>query len=368
MGIIIYKPKPMAKRIKVFIPYEMANERESFKKIEGKFYHSQQKLWSILNTHDNFNLLKRIFDNKYSVIDEENNAVIPKFTLNSESLDILAKFEKKLILKSYSLSTISSYKSEFSYFLRYFEKFDLNTITKEQIESYVYYMITKYKISESKQNLSINSIKFYYEHVLNKPREYYDIQRPKMAKTLPNVLSMGEVLDLINSPTNIKHKAILHTIYSGGLRVSELINLRIIDIRTDDNYIFIKGAKGKKDRQTLLSDNLLIVLREYYKEYKPSYWLFEGQSGGKYSAKSIQNIFRKAQQKSGANPWATPHTLRHSFATHLLENGENLRNIQALLGHSSSKTTEIYTHLVNLSNKKIQNPLDLIIRNSKFDR
>jgi len=174
------------------------------------------------------------------------------------------------------------------------------------------------------------------------------------------------VLALINAPVNLKHRAILYTIYSGGLRVSEAINLRIIDIHSDDSYIFIKGGKGKRDRQTLLSNSLLKVLREYYKSHKPLYWLFEGQGGGRYTSKSIQNIFRRAQQKSKANPWSTPHTLRHSFATHLLENGENLRNIQALLGHSSSKTTEIYTHLVNISNNKIENPLDRMLKNNTF--
>lgn len=366
MTIIIYSPKPNAKRIKFFIPYKMLEERELVKKIELKCYHKEQELWSIPNTKENTNLLKTIFRGKYKVETENQAPAMPKYTLNNKSIEALVQLEKKLILKSYSKNTIDSYKSELSIFLKYFEKFNLKMITKDQIESYIHYMITKYKISESKQNLAINAIKFYYEQVLGQPREYYDIQRPKKANSLPNVLSEQEVLALINSPSNIKHKAILYTIYSGGLRISEAINLRIIDIHSDDSYIFIKGGKGKRDRQTLLSNNLLEVLCEYYKKHKPSYWLFEGQDGGKYSSKSIQNIFRKAQQKSKANPWSTPHTLRHSFATHLLENGENLRNIQALLGHSSSKTTEIYTHLVNISNNKIQNPLDKMLKNNTF--
>jgi len=368
MDIIIYRPMPRSKRIKIFIPYAMTEERELLKKIESRFYHQQQKLWSILNTKENFELIKKLFTGKYKIIDETKTASIPKYTLNSNSLSILASFEKKLILKSYSKNTLSSYKTEFSNFLRYFEKFDIKIINKEQIESYIFYLITKYKISDSRQNVAINAIKFYYENVLGKPREHYDIQRPKSAKSLPDVLSTEEVFSLINSPKNIKHKAILYTIYSAGLRVGELVNLRINDIHSDDKYIFIKGAKGKKDRQTLLSDVLVKVLRKYYKEYKPSYWLFEGQDGGKYSTTSIQKIYRKAQQNSGANPWSTPHTLRHSFATHLLENGVNLRYIQALLGHSSSKTTEIYTHLVNLSNNKIENPLDNIVKNNKFGK
>ncbi len=368
MHIIIYSPRIKSKRIKIFIPYEMKNERELLKKINSRFYHKNQKLWSILNSKENFELLKTIFKGKYKIIDEPKAPKIPKFTLNETSLIALSLAKQKLILKAYSQNTIRNYTAELAKFLKYFESFELKTLTKEQIESYIFYLISKYKIGESKQNTTINAIKFYYEQVLYKPREYYDIQRPKRAKSLPNILSQDEVYKLINSPQNIKHKAILFTIYSCGLRISELINLRISDIRSDDNYIFIKGAKGKKDRRTLLSKNLLKLLRLYYKKYKPAYWLFEGQDGGKYSPTSIQKIFRKAQQKSGVNPWSTPHTLRHSFATHLLENGENLRNIQVLLGHESSKTTEIYTHVINISNKNIKNPLDMIIEKSNFGK
>jgi site-specific recombinase XerD len=198
------------------------------------------------------------------------------------------------------------------------------------------------------------------------PREYYNIQRPKQSHQLPNVLSGEEVFKLINSPKNLKHKVMLYTIYAADLRLGELLNLRVCDIRSADGYIFVKGGKGKKDRRTVLSVTLLQLLREYYKGYKPSYWLFEGQDGGQYSAKSIQTIFRQAQQNTGVNPWATPHTLRHSFATHLLQSGENLRNIQVLLGHESTRTTELYTHVVQVDNKKMQSPLDLMMRNTNF--
>ncbi len=367
MNIIIYRPRMKAKRIKIFIPYEMREERELIKKIESRFYHKEQKLWSILHTDENISLLKKIFKGKYKVLDEDRKQSIPKFTLNSKAIEILAETEQKLILKGYSPNTIRTYKFELSVFLKYFENIDLKTVTKDQIENFLYYLITKYKMGESKQNTAINAIKFYYEQVLGMPREYYNIQRPKRAKVLPNVLSQEEAFRLINAPKNLKHKAILYTIYSCGLRVSELINLRIEDIHSDDGYIFIKGAKGKKDRRTLLSENLLQILRAYYKKYKPAYWLFEGQEGGKYSAKSVQSIYRRAQKASGASPWSTPHTLRHSFATHLLENGENLRNIQILLGHESSKTTEIYTHVVNTFNKKIKNPLDKMFEKAKLE-
>jgi integrase/recombinase XerD len=366
--ITIYTPRIKAKRIKLHIPYSMTDERTLLKSIESRFYHKEQKLWSILNTEENVKLLKTIFKDKYTIEEEPKNESFPRFTLAEKSLMILANVEQKLILKAYSPNTAKSYIAELSKFLKYFETYDLNTVTKEQIESYIYYLITKYKIGESMQNSSINAIKFYYEHVLGKPREYYEIQRPKRAKSLPNVLSPEEVFRLINSPENIKHKAMLYTLYSCGLRISELLNLRISDIRSDDSYIFIKGAKGKKDRRTLLSENLLKLLRTYYREFKPAYWLFEGQDGGKYSSTSVQKIYRDAQKKTGANPWSTPHTLRHSFATHMLESGENLRNIQVLLGHESTKTTEIYTHVINATNKKIKNPLDIILENHIFNK
>ncbi len=366
MNIIIYIPRPGSKRIKLFIPYQMQSERELLKKMQTRFYHSTQKLWSVINTSKNMDLLKRMYAGKYETKEEEQTTKLPKFTLNEASLVALSQAEQKLVLKAYSPNTLKTYKSELAVFLKYFENQDLKSITKEHIESYLFYLVSKYKFGESKQNGIINAIKFYYEQVLGMPREYYDIQRPKKSSQLPNVIGLEATFKLINSPQNIKHKAILHTIYSGGLRTSELLNLRIKDIRSGEGYMFIKGAKGKKDRHTSLSEHLLPLLRKYYKEYKPSYWLFEGQTGGKYSASSIQEIYRKAQEESGANPWSTPHTLRHSFATHMLENGENLRIIQTLMGHESSKTTEVYTHVVGLKNKKIKNPLDIMMKNSTF--
>jgi site-specific recombinase XerD len=166
------------------------------------------------------------------------------------------------------------------------------------------------------------------------------------------------VIRLFKAVENRKHLAILMLMYSGGLRLSEVRNLTIHDIKSDQNYIFIKDAKGSKDRVTLLSQKLLIALRKYYIEYKPKYWLFEGQYGGQYSETSIQKVFRTAKIKSKINPLATTHTLRHSFATHLLQQGMNLRYIQELLGHASPKTTQIYTHIAKSDLKKIQSPLD----------
>ncbi|MFN4000350.1 tyrosine-type recombinase/integrase [Algoriphagus sp.] len=359
--LILYIPAPKSGRFKVFIPYALKSEREEFKKLNTSYYHPSQKLWSMVNTPENIRRVQELFGEKLKM-DQREPIQLPQptFTLADKSLEAMDQLRQKLTLKAYSPSTISNYATAFAKFLRFFEQRELTTITKEEIEGFVYHQISKYKISESAQNSLINAVKAYYEHVLGRPREYYDIQRPKASQALPNVLSKEEIAGIIQATSNLKHRTILLTIYSAGLRISEAIRLRVRDIHSDEGYLFIKGSKNKKDRKTVLSPILLQELRAYYKAFKPSYWLFEGQEGGQYSTKSIQNIFRAAVAKSGANPWSTVHTLRHSFATHLLQNGTNLRIIQVLLGHASSKTTEIYSHVLAVSNKNVVSPLDQI--------
>jgi integrase/recombinase XerD len=360
MKSIIHIPRKEAKRFKVFIPYERKEWREIVKSMPGRYYHPQQKLWSLPNTQDNMESLKQLFGSEVEFISETQPINLPKPTLNEEGEKALLAVEQKLRLKAYSYHTIKNYKSALIYFFSYFRSKSPGQITKTDVESYIYHLINKYKISESKQNTIINAIKAYYEHVLGFPREFYDIQRPKKPNTLPNVLTQEETKRLLETPSNLKHKAILWTIYSCGLRISELINLRIEDIHQDDGFVFIKGGKGKKDRRTILSPKLVGLLNEYEEAYKPSYWLFEGQTGGKYSATSIRNIFRKAVKESNANPWATVHTLRHSFATHLLQQGVNMRYVQTMLGHSSPKTTQIYMHVLEINNKVVHSPLDFL--------
>ncbi len=358
---IIYQCSPKAQRIKFYIPYAALEIRAAVKKLNTSFYHPTQKLWSVVNTNENFEKLKQILGPGTTIESRQfQTAPIPAKKLGNEAVEALEKIEQSIILKGYSRNTLKNYRNELIQFFSYFEGRNYKTIRKEEIESFVAMLISKHKISNTKQNQLINAIKFYYEKVLDQPREFYNIQRPKKAKELPNVLSMQEVSKLINTPDNIKHKAMLYLIYSAGLRSGELLKLRIRDIQTDQGYIFIKGAKGKKDRRTVLSEKLLILLREYFKQYRPAYWLFEGQDGGQYSARSLQAVFRKAAEKSNINPWATLHTLRHSFATHCLQNGMNLRQVQVLLGHSSPKTTEIYTHVLEISNKVLKSPLDMM--------
>ena len=206
----------------------------------------------------------------------------------------------------------------------------------------------------------INSIKFYLEQVLGKPRTVYHIQRPRKEFRLPVVLSKPEVRSILRQIRNPKHHAILSTIYASGLRLSELIHLKITDIDSKRMLIHIRQSKGKKDRMVPLSSQLLHELRAYYRKYQPTEYLFEGEKGGAYGRSSVQQIFRKAKCAAGIQKKATVHTLRHSFATHLLEAGTDLRMIQVLLGHSSSKTTEIYTHVSNQYIQQVISPLDTL--------
>lgn len=265
----------------------------------------------------------------------------------------------RMVLKKYSENTKRTYITAFGDFINYYKTIPLDQITHDQFKAYLLYMVEKRKISASFQNQVINAIKFYYEKILGWDKiPFLYVERPFMEQNLPTVLSVEEVLHIFNCVDNLKHKTILLTIYSAGLRLSELINLKIKDIDTDRKSIFVKDAKGKKDRRTILSDNLVKYLNEYLPKYKPHTWLFEGQDGGQYSDSSVSKIFRSACDLAGIKKKASPHTLRHSFATHMLEGGTDLRYIQELLGHSSSKTTEIYTHITRKGIENLRSPLD----------
>ena len=273
--------------------------------------------------------------------------------------EAIEAIEKRLKIKRYSRSTIRTYRSLLTKFFNFYSDMEIDKINREDIQRYLLHLIDN-GYSESLQNQAINAIKFFYEQVLDNPRTIYKAERPKREKRLPIVLSPEEVRSIFDQIDNIKHRTILMVIYSSGLRISELLNLKINDIDSKRMLIHIKGSKGKKDRLVILSEVALKMLRKYYIDYKPKYWLFEGANGGIYSSSSCQAILKRAVSSAGIKKHVTLHTLRHSFATHLLENGTDLRYIQSLLGHNSSRTTEIYTHVSQTHLQKIKSPLDLI--------
>jgi site-specific recombinase XerD len=273
--------------------------------------------------------------------------------------DEITRLEERLRLQRYSYNTIKAYKNFFSQFLGFYPAQDPEELSKEDIIQFLLTCTKQKRWSESTQNQAVNAIKFYYEKVLGQERTFYEL-RPRRSRTLPNVFSEQEVERLLSVLTNLKHQTILMLIYSAGLRIGECIRMRIADLDFDRNTVFIKAGKGKKDRVSVLSKQIKQQLIRYLEVYEPAYWLFEGQSGGPYSATSIQKVFRRAVDKAGVNPFSTVHTLRHSFATHLLERGIDLRSIQELLGHSSSETTQIYTHITRKMQDKFVSPLDFL--------
>lgn len=204
--------------------------------------------------------------------------------------------------------------------------------------------IEKNKWSEAYQNTIINALKFYFEKVRKETRTFWEIT-PRKTHKLPGTLSGDEIFKLLNSTENLKHRTILTMIYACGLRISEVIHLRKADIDWDQKRLFIKAGKGKKDRYVVLPDKLALLLKEYFAAYPVQYWFLESPDGGPYSARSIQAVFHRALEKAKVDAYATVHTLRHSYATHLFEAGVDLRQIQKALGHESLKTTEIYTCL-----------------------
>ncbi len=278
--------------------------------------------------------------------------------LDQSYKDALGAIEKKLIVQRYSESTVSVYRYMFREFLKYLYPRPLHQVTMDDITKYHHLLVVKKNVSRSYQNQSINAIKFYLEQVSGMDRTKYELERPKKEQKLPTVLSQEEIQKLFSKVRNLKHRAILVTIYSCGLRISELLNLRIGDIDSDRMEVRIQGGKGKKDRITILSPLLLKILRAYYKAHRPLEYLFEGPGGTQYSASSIRKILLRAVKRAGINKKVVVHTLRHSFGTHLLENGTNLRYIQVLMGHGSPKTTEIYTHVAQGDIHKVVSPLD----------
>jgi len=280
-------------------------------------------------------------------------------TPNEEGITSIDNFRKYLLSKRYSPNTITVYCDALRSFLTFYRNKSVKDITNEDVILYNNDYILKNKFSVSYQNQIVNAIKLFFRTVYEKSIQVEKIHRPKREKKLPNVLSKEEVKAILDAHSNIKHKMMLSMIYSCGLRCGELLALQPVHIDSKRNIVLLKNSKGKKDRIAPLSPKILEMLREYYKLYKPTTYLFEGQTEGTpYSDKSLQQVLKQALEKAKITKPVTLHWLRHSYATHLLESGTDLRYIQELLGHNSSKTTEIYTHVSTKSIQQIKSPFD----------
>ena len=366
-NIILQKGKHNENEV-IFIRFDFDIElKNKIKSINGSQYSLSNKVWylpiDIFNLNSFFSYMQAYAYIDYSAIKEENTlrTTVDKVTKEvKRKVDLPQAYVNFLDQKRYSTSTKSTYTNYFADFIRYFYQRKLESISVDEINAYILELIREKSISISQQNQRINAIKFYYEKILGRGNTYFSILRPKKRKTLPDVITENELKEMLSSTPNLKHKIIIGILYSSGIRRAELINLRKQDIISDKNMIFVRGGKGKKDRKTILSNYIKKMIQDYYDEYKPNYWFIEGQNRKHYSETSVNNVVKQAGIKAKVSRKVTPHVLRHTFATHLLENGVDLRYIQELLGHSSSKTTEIYTHVSKKSLANISSPLDHI--------
>lgn len=297
----------------------------------------------------------------YSAIKESPPKPKPK-PMQPSRPDLPPGFMEKLRQVRYSDHTVRVYTTYFRDFQEYFEGCDIDRITPEEINGYLVFLINEKGISTCQQNQRINAIKFYYEKVLGQPRRCYTVSRAKREKTLPDVLSKEEVRAILSAVvTDLRFWCMFSVLYSAGLRISELLALKPDDINVSRSLIRVRQGKGRKDRFTLLSKPLIKKLTEYRELYKPKVWLFERTPGEQFTESIVSKRLKAAAQEAGITKRIYPHLLRHSFATHLIEQGTDLKIVKELMGHNSIRTTEIYVHIADTFKSNIKSPLDDIL-------
>lgn len=316
----------------------------------------KEKIWSVANSEDVIKTILELFrsDNIYFDKDIRLSANFSKY----DEMSVLTIVSNEIKLKGFSHRTNISYIGHIRRFIKYFQK-DPLLVDSNEIRQYFLYLLDEKKVSHSFVDQAISALKFLYDFVYHKTNMISELPRPKKEKKLPDVLNKQEVLSILDSIRNPKHRAIISLIYSSGLRVGEVVRVRVEDIDADRQLVHIRQAKGRKDRYTVLSNVAWDIISKYIDLYRPEEWLFPGtQPGDHLTERSVQSIFEKACEKVGIKKSVSVHSLRHSFATHLLENGIDLRYIQELLGHASLKTTEVYTHVSKKDIRAIKSPLD----------
>ncbi|MEX1190517.1 MAG: tyrosine-type recombinase/integrase [Brumimicrobium sp.] len=331
----------------------------------GAKYSNTHKGWWLPANLKNKQLIENTFA-KY-LVDNKADGLTTKIKksqtaadkLNSKHKSSIEKYILFLKSKRFAESTIRSYVHSIQLFLAYFKDRPMEGLTIEDIITFNNDYILAKRLSSSFQNQMVNSIKKFFLVVENRRMDIDAIHRPRREQKLPHVISKEEVKKIIEAPKNLKHRAMLSLIYACGLRRSELLSLKANNIDSKRKLLIIYQSKGRKDRVIPIGDKLIELLREYYKAYRPKEWLFEGQkAGNKYSTTSLEKVLKQSLKKAKIEKPVTLHWLRHSFATHLLESGTDLRYIQEILGHKSSRTTEIYTHVSTKSLQNIKSPFD----------
>ncbi len=351
-----YEPAFHGNKAVIFIRFEYDSSlNERVKKLIGVKWSNSNKAWYVLDSAQ----YRQRFGLTLENVAQRESKKQEDLLYSPINQAAMVKFLEVLQLKAYSSKTIVTYRNEFSQLLQVLKNNYVDDLDENRLRSYFLYCVNTLKLSENTIHSRLNAVKFYFEQVLHRKKFFVEIPRPKRPLQLPNVLAISQVERLFSKLENLKHKTMLFLAYSAGLRVSEVVSLRIKDIHSERMVINIKGAKGKKDRMVSLSDGILELLRKYYLSYKPQYWLFEGQYGNEaYSTRSLQMIFHRAKNEAKIRQDVTFHSLRHSYATHLHERGTDIKLIQELLGHNDIKTTLRYTHVSTRTLEKIVSPFD----------
>ncbi|WP_439133056.1 site-specific tyrosine recombinase/integron integrase [Polaribacter sp.] len=331
--------------------------------IDGATWSRTLKSWYVEDSKENLQLILSTFKNITTV---NTNGIslkeVFKRNLTPDQKKLLNSFYLYLKGKRYSKSTIQTYTFFIADFVNFYTKTPLDELTNRNVELFIEKVFIERNYSVSSQRQFISALKIFIAFYPFTKINDLVLERPKKSRKLPSVLSQEEVLQIIAATQNLKHRAIIALIYSCGLRISELINLKLADFHIERKQLIVKNGKGRKDRYVSLADSFLPLLSNYYHSYKPKIYFVEGQNEGRYSAESVRQFLKKSCLKANINKRVTPHTLRHSYATHLLENGVDIRYIQSLLGHAKPETTMIYTHVKRKDLMEIQNPLDTAIK------
>jgi site-specific recombinase XerD len=343
-------------RIAVSFPYDPWLV-DKIRSVQGRWWHSERRIWTVPNRPGAIEQLLDLFSGERIELDPALSSG-PGQEPNWADHTLIADLDQDLALRGYSQRTRKSYQRHVVRFLRWLNR-EPETATEAELRQYLQGMVDEEGLSASYCNQARAVLQMLYERILVQPIKVRELPRMKAPKTLPVVLSREEVIRMFRLTSNLKHRAILMVAYSGGLRVSEVVNLRAKDLDPERGQIHIRGGKGQKDRYTLLSEVAWEVLRDYYRAHRPKGWLFPGQDPRRHlTVRSAQHVFERARDRAGIQKQASFHSLRHSFATHLLEDGVDIRYIQEFLGHESIETTQRYTHVTKQGAGRIRSPLD----------
>ncbi len=382
---VFYKNEySMRNKIRILVNYKHIRikcpkndkDLQFFKSIKYCYWRPEGFYWEMPNSEDNYEMVNIYFGDRIDSFEVDDSVPVRKkaeikpfvFDLKNKIIeaegikqinDLIIMFRKWMEHKRYGESTINTYSEIVRIFLKFTHPKPPHEVDADDMVCFVNDYIIPNKLSYSYQNQAINGAKIFFREVIKSRLDVEKFERPRREHKLPNVLSKEEVKAILNSLTNVKHKSMLSLIYACGLRRSELLNLKTTSVDSKRGVLYILNSKGKKDRVIPISEKTVEMLRDYYKKYRPKNWLFEGQQAGEqYSETSLQKVLKLALVEAKIKKPVTLHWLRHSYATHLLESGTDLRFIQELLGHKSSKTTEIYTHVSTKSLQKIKSPFD----------